>query len=193
MNTKLIESINLKELRYLPMLGGHTSNNRSFTRHWANLGLTESVDVYVMFGWLVFMSNGYNIFDYSLALLKQYKQASVRANEIYKAGKVKQCVSVPKCRDIFTYMIESGLVIRLESGKNRFMINPLIVYNNQLKSFKAMQSEINKMILDTGGSMAPVLIEYCNHLEKLSIEKEKVTQKAAKKRDEAKSNKSKRR
>jgi hypothetical protein len=169
MNTKIIEQTTLKNLRYLPELSGKSSNSKCFTRHWANLGLTASVDMYAMFGFVVFMSDSYGRIDYSLKLLKQYKQASIRAAEIYKAGKIKQSISIPSSRNLFIQMIEEGLLIRLESGKNRFMVNPLIVYSPKIRSYQKIQKDISKMILETGGELASVLYTYCQILDKDAI------------------------
>jgi hypothetical protein len=167
-NTKLIESITLKELLPKQELADH-STVKSFTRHWCNIYLYLDPTECALFSWLVGYSDQVNVFTYSTTLLQQFDKASDRAMEIYGVDKVKYKTSRDNARMTFISLVEKGLLIRIK-GKNRFMINPYIVYPSNHRKFN--RASRHKEYLDiieysSADKLAGELTEYCNDIEKI--------------------------
>lgn len=166
-NTKLIESITLKELLPKQELYDH-STTKSFTRHWCNIFLYLDPTECALFSWLVGYSDQVNVFTYSTTLLKQFDKASDRAMEIYGVDKVKYKTSRDNARKTFISLVEKGLLIRIK-GKNRFMINPYIVYSGNPRKFSraSKHREYLSIVKNTSADkLESELTEYCNNIEK---------------------------
>lgn len=167
-NTKLIESVSLKELYPYNELT-HNSKNKSFTRHWCNIYLYLDITECALFSWLVGYSNQINVFTYSTVLLEQFDKASDRAMDIYKVDKVKYKSSRDNARTALISLIEKGFIIRIK-GKSRFMINPYIVYSSNNKKFARIKR--HREYLDIIKHCKPEelgaeLTEYCNEIERI--------------------------
>jgi hypothetical protein len=166
-NTKLIESITLKELLPKQELADH-STVKSFTRHWCNIYLYLDPTECALFSWLVGYSDQVNVFTYSTTLLQQFDKASDRAMEIYGVDKVKYKTSRDNARMTFISLVEKGLLIRL-SGKNRFMINPYMVYSSNPRYFprtKKHKEYLEIVNSSSADELRTRLTEFCNRIEK---------------------------
>ena len=166
-NTKIIESVVLKEVYAIQELGVN-SCTKSFTRHWCNIYLYLDASECALFSWIVGYSDQVNVFTYSTTLLQQFNKASDRAMEIYGVDKVKYNSSRDNARASFISLIEKGLVIRL-SGNNRFMINPYMVYSSNIRKFPRLKN--HKLYLEIinnyrGQELQDKLTEYCDSIEK---------------------------
>lgn len=170
-NTKLIESITLKEV-YPKQDLANKGAGKLFTRHFNNIYLYLDPTECALFSWLVGYSDGINTFTYSTILLRQFDKASDRAMEIYGVDKVKYKTSRDNARTALISLIEKGLIIRI-SGKNRFMINPYVVFTNDKNRFykiprhKEYLEIVNKY---SGQELQNKLTELCNSIEKFYTE-----------------------
>jgi hypothetical protein len=167
-NTKLIETITLKEL-YPKQELADQSTNKAFTRHYCNIFLYLDTTECALFTWLVGYSDQVNVFTYSTTLLEQFDKASDRAMEIYGVDKVKYKTSRDNARMTFISLVEKGLLIRIK-GKNRFMINPYMVYSSNPRKFA--RASRHKEYLDiiefsSADKLAEELTEYCNDIERV--------------------------
>lgn len=166
-NTKLIESITLKELYPRQQLGDHSST-KCFTRHWNNIYLYLDITECALFSWLVGYSDGCCTFTYNTTLLQQFDKASDRAMEIYGVDKVKYKTSRDNARTALISLVEKGLLIRI-SGKNRFMINPYMVYSSNIRYFGRVKKHKEYLEIVNSSSadeLGPRLTEFCNRIEK---------------------------
>lgn len=166
-NTKLIESITLKELYPRQQLS-ERSETKAFTRHWNNIYLYLDITECALFSWLVGYSDGCCTFTYNTTLLKQFDKASDRAMEIYGVDKVKYKTSRDNARMTFISLVEKGLLIRL-SGKNRFMINPYMVYSSNPRYFprtKKHKEYLEIVNSSSADELSSRLTEFCNRIEK---------------------------
>lgn len=100
------------------------------SRNLFNASFILTPNEYTLLNFLVFMAEK-NVITYSIKLLKQYDKATSRMIEIYGSDKVMYSTSRDVARNSFIKLIESGYLIRL-SGKNKFMINPMVVIPNGL-------------------------------------------------------------
>lgn len=163
-NTKLIESITLKEV-YPRQEISEFSCYKAFTRHWNNIYLYLDPTECALFSFLVGFSDAACIITYSTTLLKQFDKASDRAKEIYGVDKIKYRTSRDNARMAFISLVEKGLLIRI-SGKNRFMINPYVVYNGNSTRFHRKNRHQEYLEIVNGADVANKLTEYCNNIEK---------------------------
>lgn len=172
-NTKLVESIKLKDL-YPRQLLKMTSLNKKITRHFTNSAYYLSPDEYTMFNFVVFMSDSNCIFNYSTELLKMYDKATSRAIEIYGACRVSYKTSTTNARNSFISLIEKGLIIRLSKGKNRFMINPYVVHSSiKLIDFNKIHKNYLEIIEKyKGEELSDQLTIFCDSID-CTLEKEK--------------------
>lgn len=166
-NTKLIETITLKEL--LPKQDlAECSVTKAFTRHWCNIYLYLDPTECALFSWLVGYSDQVNVFTYSTTLLQQFDKASDRAMEIYGVDKVKYKTSRDNARMTFISLVEKGLLIRIK-GKNRFMINPYMVYSSNPRKFARASRHkeyLNIIKHSSADKLGSELTDYCNDIEK---------------------------
>lgn len=166
-NTKIIESISLKEVYPRQDLGERNAY-KCFTRHWNNIYLYLDPTECALFSWLVGFSDTCSTITYSTTLLRQFDKASDRAMEIYGVDKVKYKTSRDNARITFISLIEKGLLIRI-SGKNRFMINPYVVFINDKMRFKMIERHdeyLDILSKHEGADLQSKLTEYCNSIEK---------------------------
>jgi hypothetical protein len=89
--------------------------------------------------------------------------------EIYGVDKVKYKTSRDNARMTFISLVEKGLLIRIK-GKNRFMINPYMVYSSNPRKFA--RASRHKEYLDiiefsSADKLAEELTEYCNDIERV--------------------------
>ncbi len=167
-NTKLIESITLKELLPKQELADQ-SCNKAFTRHWCNIFLYLDATECALFTWIVGYSDQVNVFTYSTTLLQQFDKASDRAMEIYGVDKVKYKTSRDNARMTFISLVEKGLLIRIK-GKNRFMINPYMVYSSNPRKFARASRHAEYLDIikhSSADKLAGELTEYCNDIERV--------------------------
>lgn len=132
-NTKLISESKTKSLPHFPVLevGKH---RRVFTKHFTNLSLWLPGDELQLLSYLIYDVDTLadNTFVYSTQLLNRFIAAFREANLQYCDKEVsKNPTQVRRC---LKNLIERGLI--LNAGKNRFMINPMLMYSADIISRK---------------------------------------------------------
>lgn len=164
-NTKQVENTKLKKM--VPIHGiSEDGLKKVYTRHYANMGLILPPDEYVLFNWLVFMSDSKCRFQYSTLLLNQFNRASKRFCEINNVDKIHYKIWRYSARESFISLIEKGYVLRI-SAKQKFMINPMVVNSGifGLLSRKKMQDEyLEFMKRSENEDVSELLKEWCDKM-----------------------------
>lgn len=164
-NTKKVEKTTLKTLFPRQELSNH-SIRKGFTRHFTNTAFYLPPSEYVLFQWLVYYSDGANVFTYSAELLRMYDKASDKAIEIYGAEQIHYKTSMTNARESFISLIEKGLFIILSSGE--YMVNPYVVYSGASRRFSPKNTHKAYLkIVNTyeGEELSLELTKFCDEIQ----------------------------
>jgi len=125
MNNKNIELIRAEGYPYFPELQG-INRTRVMTKHFTNLSLYLERDKLSFIHFLVYQSSQDNTIIYSSHLLAKYREAVLKAQEMYGKG-VSLLVSEKTLRRLFSQLITEGYLL-VNYKKFEFTLNPMLSY-----------------------------------------------------------------
>lgn len=150
MNSKSIELIRAREYPYFPELQG-INRTRVMTKHFTNLSLYLDRDKLSFIHFLVYQSSQDNTIVYSGHLLSKYREAVLKAQEMYGKG-VTLVVSEKSLRRMFADLIINGYLL-VNYKKFEYTLNPMLTYRAEyIRSgeYKEMCNTYNSIQFGTG-------------------------------------------